>query len=164
ELMALRFQLWIWSRTVRASPYLPQEPFLFTGTVGENVSFGTPGATDDQIAQACHSVGLGGLLDTHTEGINYEVGDRGGRLSAGERQLVVLARLVVRNPGIIILDEVSSVLDLVAESQVQAALDRVAHGRTTVVIAHRLTSLEHADRIFVVDDGVIAEFGTHEEL
>ncbi|MHB8189383.1 MAG: ABC transporter ATP-binding protein [Ferrimicrobium sp.] len=144
--------------------YLPQEPFLFTGTVGENVSFGTPGATDDQIAQACHSVGLGGLLDMHTEGINYEVGDRGGRLSAGERQLVVLARLVVRNPGIIILDEVSSALDLVAESQVQAALDRVARGRTTVVIAHRLTSLERADRIFVVDDGVIAEFGTHEEL
>jgi len=144
--------------------YLPQEPFLFSGTLARNVAFGSPDVTEHEIRSACDAVGLRRFIETHEGGLEYEVGDRGVRLSAGERQLTILARLMVRDPRIVILDEVSSSLDLIAESQVQAALDHLAKGRTTVTIAHRLASLTKMDRIFVVSHGRIVEEGTHEGL
>ncbi len=144
--------------------YLPQEPFLFSGTLARNVAFGSPHVTEQEIRLACDAVGLRKFIETHEGGLSYDVGDRGVRLSAGERQLAVLARLMVRDPRVVILDEVSSSLDLIAESQVQAALDHLAKGRTTVTIAHRLASLTKMDRIFVVSHGQIVEEGTHDEL
>jgi ATP-binding cassette subfamily B protein len=142
--------------------YLPQEPFLFTGSIAANVAFAQPGATPEEIAEACRSVGLGDLIAA--EGIDYQIGDRGARLSAGQRQAVVLARLILQNPRIVVLDEVSSSLDPVTEARVQAALERVLAGRTTVVIAHRLSTVVGADRILVLADGRVVEEGSHREL
>lgn len=109
-------------------------------------------------------VGLGSFLDRHDEGIDYQIGDRGVRLSAGQKQSVVLARLVIQDPRIVILDEVSSSLDLVAETQMQTALDAVLENRTTFVIAHRLSTLLRADQIYVLSQGAIVEQGTHDDL
>ena len=144
--------------------YLPQEPFLFNGTIFDNVSFGSEGATERQVEDACNQVGLGHFLDHHAERLNYEVGDRAVRLSAGERQLLVFARLLLKDPKIVILDEVSSSLDLISDRLAQQALNKVAKDRSVVIIAHRLTALKDADQIFVVDQGRIVENGTHEEL
>lgn len=148
----------------RQVAYLPQEPFLFTGSISENVSFVRPDASAAEIERACRMVGLGGFLDRNDEGINYEIGDRGVRLSAGQKQSVVLARLIIQDPRIVILDEVSSSLDLVAEAQMQTALDEVLAGRTTLVIAHRLSTLLKADQIYVLSHGAITEQGTHADL
>ncbi len=144
--------------------YLPQEPFLFTGTIGDNVSFVRANATRSEIDRACRMVGLGSFLDRHDEGIDYQIGDRGVRLSAGQKQSVVLARLVIQDPRIVILDEVSSSLDLVAETQMQTGLDAVLENRTTFVIAHRLSTLLRADQIYVLSQGAIVEQGTHDDL
>ncbi|SHF02741.1 ATP-binding cassette, subfamily B [Ferrithrix thermotolerans DSM 19514] len=144
--------------------YLPQEPFLFSGTIADNVTFGLKDTTLDDVETACREVGLGRLLSSHKEGVFYEVGDKASKLSAGERQLVVFARLLLRNPRLVILDEVSSALDLTSEAQVQSALDKVAERRTVLIIAHRLSSLKNADQIFVIDSGSIVEQGTHDEL
>jgi ATP-binding cassette subfamily B protein len=144
--------------------YLPQEPFLFTGTIAENVAFVRADATSAEVERACRMVGLGDFLDHHDEGVDYQIGDRGARLSAGQKQSVVLARLIVQDPRIVILDEVSSSLDLVAEAQMQTALDEVLVGRTTVVIAHRLSTLLQADQIYVLAQGKIVEQGTHDDL
>ncbi len=144
--------------------YLPQEPFLFNGTIFDNVSFGSEGATESDVEGACRQVGLGHFLDHHVEHLRYQVGDRAVKLSAGERQLLVFARLLLRDPRIVILDEVSSSLDLISDRLVQQALNKVAKDRTVIIIAHRLTSLKDADQIFVVDRGRIVERGTHEEL
>ena len=144
--------------------YLPQEPFLFSGTLYDNVSFGMDNVGEKDVEAACREVGLGHLLDSHKEGLHYEVGDRAVKLSAGEKQLVVFARLLLRDPRIVILDEVSSSLDLMSERLVQLALNKVALNRTIIIIAHRLISLKDADQIFVVDQGRIQQNGTHEEL
>jgi ATP-binding cassette subfamily B protein len=144
--------------------YLPQEPFLFTGTIAENISFVRPNVSVAEIERACRMVGLASFLDHHGEGVDYEIGDRGVRLSAGQKQSVVLARLIIQDPRIVILDEVSSSLDLVTEAQMQTALDQVLTGRTTFVIAHRLSTLLKADQIYVLSHGAITEQGTHADL
>jgi ATP-binding cassette subfamily B protein len=143
---------------------VPQEPFLFTGTIGDNVGFAQPGATDEQIRHAIRSVGLEELIDRLPEGIDTPVHERGQSLSSGERQLIALARAFLAEPRVLVLDEATSNLDLKSEAQVEAAIQVLLQGRTAILIAHRLTTAMHADRIIVVDDGRVAESGSHEEL
>ena len=144
--------------------YVPQEPFLFTGTIHDNVGYGRPDATDAEIDEVCREVGLATWVDTLPDGYATELTERGRSLSAGQRQLVCLARALLVDPAILLLDEATATLDLSAEAVVTRAIDVVARGRTTMVIAHRLQTARTADRILVVDAGQIVEDGTHDEL
>jgi ATP-binding cassette subfamily B protein len=143
---------------------VPQEPFLFTGTIADNVGFAVPGATDEEIAAAIDAVGLGELVDRLPDGIDTEVHERGQSLSSGERQLIALARAFLAAPRVLVLDEATSNLDLKSETKVEAALDVLLQGRTAILIAHRLSTAMRADRIFVVEDGLIVESGPHDDL
>jgi len=143
---------------------VPQEPFLFNGTIADNVSFSRPEATPAEVLGACRAVGLGALLDHLPDGIDTPIHERGASLSAGERQLVALARAFLARPRVLVLDEATSNLDLQSESVIEAALDQVLEGRTAILIAHRLATAMRADRVAVVDDGRIVEHGTHAEL
>ncbi len=143
---------------------VPQEGFLFSGTIRENVSFGRPDATDDEIWAACEAVGAGDFLRAHPEGLDTEVGERGVQLSAGQRQLIAFARALVADPRILILDEATSNVDLHTETRIEAGLRRLVAGRTAIVIAHRLSTIRQAGRIVVLEHGRIAEQGTHDEL
>jgi ATP-binding cassette subfamily B protein len=143
---------------------VPQEPFLFTGTIADNVGFAVPDASDEEIAAAIRAVGLSELVDRLPDGAETEVHERGQSLSSGERQLIALARAFLAAPRVLVLDEATSNLDLKSETQVEAALDILLQGRTAILIAHRLSTAMRADRIFVVDDGLIAESGSHDEL
>lgn len=143
---------------------VPQEPFLFTGTIGDNVGFARPGASDDQIRHAIRAVGLEELISRLPDGIDTPVHERGQSLSSGERQLIALARAFLAEPRVLVLDEATSNLDLKSETQVETALEALLEGRTAILIAHRLSTAMHADRIFVVDHGKISESGTHDEL
>jgi ATP-binding cassette, subfamily B, bacterial len=143
---------------------VPQEPFLFTGTIRDNVGFARPEASGDEIRQAIRAVGLEELIDRLPSGLDTPVHERGQSLSSGERQLIALARAFLAGPRVLILDEATSNLDLKSETKVEAALDVLLQGRTAILIAHRLSTAMHADRIIVVDDGRIAESGPHAEL
>jgi ATP-binding cassette subfamily B protein len=143
---------------------VPQEPFLFHGTVRDNVAFARPDAPEEEVLAACDAVGLRDLLDRLPDGIEAPVHERGSSLSSGERQLMALARAFLARPRVLILDEATSSLDLRSEAQVEQALDVVLEGRTAIVIAHRLATAMRADRIVVVADGGIAEVGSHDEL
>ena len=143
---------------------VPQEPFLFHGTIGDNVAFGRPSATADDIRAAVDAVGLGPLLDRTGRDIDTPVHERGVSISAGERQLIALARAFLAQPRVLVLDEATSNLDLESETTVEHALDRVLDGRTAILIAHRLATARRADRIAVIDDGGIVEIGRHDEL
>lgn len=142
---------------------VPQEPFLFAGVVRDNVAFARPTATDEELHDALVAVGIDDLVD-RLGGLDAVVHERGASLSAGERQLLALARAFVARPRVLILDEATSNLDLNSESRVERALDVVLEGRTAVIIAHRLATARRADRIAVVHDGEIVELGSHEEL
>ncbi|MGO9965330.1 MAG: ABC transporter ATP-binding protein [Acidimicrobiales bacterium] len=144
--------------------YVPQEGFLFTGTIRDNIAYGRPDASDEAVEAAAVSVGADQFISELANGYGTAVSERGRSLSAGQRQLVALARAELVDPAILLLDEATSNLDLVAEAHVASATGRVARGRTTVVIAHRLQTARMADRIIVLADGVIAEQGTHEGL
>jgi ATP-binding cassette subfamily B protein len=143
---------------------VPQEPFLFTGTVGDNISFARPDATKDEIRQATCAVGLEEFIDRLPSGIDTEVHERGQSLSSGERQLIALARAFLAAPRVLVLDEATSNLDLKSETKVEAALDILLEGRTAILIAHRLSTAMRADRILVVEAGVIVESGPHDKL
>jgi ATP-binding cassette, subfamily B, bacterial len=143
---------------------VPQEPFLFNGTIRDNVAFADPDADTERILEACHAVGLGDLLDRLPDGIDTRVHERGSSLSAGERQLLALARAFLARPRVLVLDEATSNLDLASERRIEQALDALLEGRTAVIIAHRLATAMRADRIAVVVDGHIAELGPHDEL
>ncbi|MCY4036896.1 MAG: ABC transporter ATP-binding protein [bacterium] len=143
---------------------VPQEPFLFYGTVRDNVSFARPEATMAEVLDACEAVGLTELLERLPDGVDSLVHERGASLSAGERQLLALARAFLARPRVLVLDEATSNLDLRSESKIEAALDVVLEGRTAVIIAHRLATAMRADRIAVVEHGRITELGTHGEL
>jgi len=143
---------------------VPQEPFLFTGTIRDNVAFARPGATAEQVREAVDAVGLADLVDRLPEGLGTTVHERGQSLSSGERQLMALARAFLAGPRVLILDEATSNLDLKSEVKVERALDRLLQGRTAILIAHRLTTAMRADRIVVIDDGRIVEVGPHDEL
>ncbi len=143
---------------------VPQEPFLFNGTIGDNIRFARPAASDAEVAEAARVVGLGEFLATLPDGLDTPCHERGASLSAGERQLLALARAFMARPRVLILDEATSNLDLRSEALVERALDAVLEGRTAVIVAHRLATAMRADRIAVVDNGQIAELGSHEEL
>jgi ABC-type multidrug transport system fused ATPase/permease subunit len=143
---------------------VPQESFLFSGTVGENIGFGRPDATDEQIEEAARAVGAHEFIERLPEGYDTEVGERGGHLSAGQRQLVAFARAAAADPRVLILDEATSNVDVATEARIERGLRRLLAGRTAIVIAHRLSTIRDAGRIVVLEHGRIVEQGTHEEL
>ncbi|MCX4789492.1 MULTISPECIES: ABC transporter ATP-binding protein [unclassified Streptomyces] len=141
-----------------------QEAFLFSGTVAENIAIGSPDATREEIEQAAKAIGAHDFIAGLPEGYDTDVRKRGGRISAGQRQLVAFARALLANPSVLILDEATSSLDIPGERAVQRAMDTVLHGRTAVVIAHRLSTVEIADRVLVMEHGRIVEDGAPSEL
>jgi ATP-binding cassette, subfamily B, bacterial len=143
---------------------VPQEPFLFAGTLRDNIAFGRPSASPEELLSAVRSVGLDSLVDRFPSGLDTVIHERGQTLSAGERQLIALARAFIVQPRVLVLDEATSNLDLASETRIEAALDVLLEGRTAILIAHRLSTAMRADRIVVVNDGGIAETGTHAEL
>jgi ATP-binding cassette, subfamily B, bacterial len=143
---------------------VPQSPFLFSGTVADNIRYPKPDATDDEVAAAARSVAGGDWIDALPNGLDTDVGEYGRSLSMGQRQLVALARVLIQDPAIVILDEATASVDPLTEAQIQEGLDVVLADRTSIVIAHRLSTIEHADRIIVLDHGEIVEEGTHASL
>jgi ATP-binding cassette subfamily B protein len=144
--------------------YVPQEPFLFSGTIRSNISYGRPAASDLEVERAARAVGAHDLVASMPDGYLTSVAEAGRSLSAGQRQLLCLARAQLIDPGILILDEATSNLDLAAEAKVQRAMNLASKGRTTLVIAHRLQTARNASRIVVVDNGRVIEDGSHEDL
>ena len=143
---------------------VPQEGFLFSGTVRDNLSFGRADATEAQLRDAARAVGADEFIMALPEGYDTQVGERGVQLSAGQRQLVAFARALVADPRILVLDEATANVDVHTESIIEEGLRRLVSGRTAIVIAHRLSTIQHADRILVMEYGQIVEQGTHEEL
>ncbi len=143
---------------------VPQESFLFSGTIRDNIAFGDPEASDQDVRAAAQAVGAHEFIERLPDGYDTEVGERGGHLSAGQRQLVAFARAAAADPRILILDEATSNVDVRTESQIEHGLRRLLAGRTAIVIAHRLSTIRGAGRIVVLDHGRIEEQGTHEEL
>jgi ATP-binding cassette subfamily B protein len=157
-------------RTVDLTQYrqhvgmVPQEPFLFSGTVHDNIRHARPDATDDEVCQAAMQISHGDWLADLPEGLDTDVGERGANLSMGQRQLVALARVVLKDPAVFILDEATASVDPFTELQIQEGLETLMRYRTAIVIAHRLSTVKHADRIIVMDHGRIVEEGTHAGL
>jgi ATP-binding cassette subfamily B protein len=143
---------------------VPQEAFLFAGTIRENIAFGRPDASDQDITAAARAVGADSFVADLPDGYDTDVGERGSQLSAGQRQLVAFARALIADPRILILDEATSNVDLSTEGRIEEGLRRLVHGRTAIVIAHRLSTIRQAGRIVVLEHGRIVEQGTHEEL
>jgi ATP-binding cassette subfamily B protein len=141
-----------------------QETYLFHATVRENLRFARPEATDEEIEEAARAAQIHGLVASLPEGYETVVGERGYRFSGGEKQRIAIARTILRNPPILVLDEATSALDTQTERAVQAALERLAEGRTVIAIAHRLSTVRDADQIVVLDGGRVVERGTNEEL
>ena len=141
-----------------------QETFLFHASIRENLRYGRPDATDDELASACKAANIAEVIDALPERFDTIVGERGHKLSGGERQRLAIARVLLKDPRILILDEATSSLDSTSESLIQAALEPLMQGRTSLVVAHRLSTVLRADVIYVVDRGRIAERGTHHEL
>lgn len=143
---------------------IPQEGFLFDGSVRDNLLIAKPDATEKQLLAALDSIGLRERFEALPEGLDTQVRERGSRLSAGERQLVALSRAALVNPAVLVLDEATSNLDPGTEMLVEAALEKLMQGRSVIVVAHRLSTVQRADKIAVVADARISESGTHEEL
>jgi ATP-binding cassette subfamily B protein len=152
-------------RSLRAQlGVVPQEGFLFSGTIRENIAFGRPAATDEDVHEAARAVGAHEFISALPAGYDTEVGERGIQLSAGQRQLVAFARAACADPRILILDEPTSNVDVRTEGRIEHGLRRLLAGRTAIVIAHRLSTIRGAGRIVVLDQGRIVEQGTHDEL
>ncbi|MDP8986830.1 MAG: ABC transporter ATP-binding protein/permease, partial [Actinomycetota bacterium] len=143
---------------------VPQEPFLFAGSVRDNIAFGRPDASSEDLLDACRALGIEELVGRLPQGLDTPVHERGSSLSSGQRQLLALARAFVARPRVLVLDEATSSLDLRSEAIVERALDAVLEGRTSILIAHRLSTAMRADRIAVVEGGRIIEIGSHAEL
>lgn len=143
---------------------VPQDVLLFGGTIAENIAYGRPGATHEEIVDAARKANAFNFIDSFPDKFETKVGDRGIQLSGGQRQRIAIARAVLKDPSILILDEATSSLDSESERVVQEALDKLMVGRTSFVIAHRLSTIRHADKIVVLEKGVVAESGTHDEL
>ncbi|WP_165830961.1 ABCB family ABC transporter ATP-binding protein/permease [Sphingomonas pokkalii] len=143
---------------------VPQDTVLFNETIGYNIAYGREGATPEQIAEAVRGASIANFIQALPDGLDTRVGERGLKLSGGEKQRVAIARTLVKNPPILILDEATSALDSRTEADIQATLESIEQGRTTIVIAHRLSTVVHADRIIVLEAGRVVEQGTHAEL
>ena len=143
---------------------VPQEPFLFSGTLGENIRYGRPEASDEEVEEVAKRLGGGQWLSSLPKGLNTDVGERGAHLSMGQRQLAALARVMLQDPAILILDEATASVDPFTETHIQEGLDLVMRGRTSIVIAHRLSTVKNADRIIVMAKGRIIEEGNHDAL
>ncbi len=143
---------------------VPQDTFLFSGTICDNISYAKPGATREEIVRAAKIANAHDFILRKPDGYETYLGEGGGGLSAGERQRIAIARAVLHNPRILILDEATSQVDVETESQIQQAIERLVTGRTTFAIAHRLSTLKNADRLLVLKDGEVVESGTHDEL
>ena len=143
---------------------VPQEPFLFSGTVRDNIRYGRPDSTDDDVLQAANRISEGIWLKSLAQGLDTDVGERGSNLSMGQRQLVAMARVMLKDPAIFILDEATASVDPFTETQIQEGLDVVMAERTAIVIAHRLSTVKNADRIIVMSNGGIIEEGSHDSL
>lgn len=143
---------------------VPQDTVLFNDTVGYNIAYGREGATPTQIEQAAEGAAIAAFIHSLPQGYDTEVGERGLKLSGGEKQRIAIARTLLKNPPILVLDEATSALDSRTEAEIQATLDRIAESRTTIIIAHRLSTIADADRILVLEHGVVRETGTHAEL
>jgi ATP-binding cassette subfamily B protein len=141
-----------------------QDPFLFTGTVEGNIRLGTQFITDEDVQQAAIDVNLAEFIRTLPQGFKEEVRERGSTLSTGQKQLISFARALAHNPKILILDEATSSVDTETEFKVRDALSRMVEGRTSVVIAHRLSTVQRADKIIVMHKGLVREEGTHQQL
>jgi ATP-binding cassette subfamily B protein len=141
-----------------------QEPLMFSGTIAENIAYGRPEATPEDVIAAAKAANAHDFIVKKPDGYDEQIGQRGDRLSAGEKQRISIARAILRDPKILILDEATANVDLETEEQIQEALARLVKGRTTFAIAHRLSTLRNAGKLLVLDEGKVAEFGTHEEL
>ena len=148
----------------RAIGLVQQEVYLFDGTIGENIAYGRPGASAEEVREAARRANIADFIESLPEGYDTEVGERGTRLSGGQKQRVAIARVFLKNPPILIFDEATSALDNESERVVQESLTDLARGRTTIVIAHRLSTIKNADEIATVESGRVVERGTHEEL
>lgn len=155
-----RSQLWLHS----SIGYVQQTPHLFSGTLRENLLYGNPDASDDEIYDVLELVSAKDLVDNLKDGLDTDIGEGGDTLSTGEKQLIAFARAIISEPKIIILDEATANIDTVIEQKIQNAISRIISGRTSIVIAHRLSTVKNADIILVVKDGKIVESGTHKEL
>jgi ATP-binding cassette subfamily B protein len=143
---------------------VPQDGFLFDASIADNVRFASPGASDDDLYLAFGELGLADWLEGLPEGLATQVGERGEALSVGERQLVALARAYVADPDLLVLDEATSAVDPATEVRLQRTLDAVTRGRTTIAIAHRLSTAQAADEVIVVDRGRVVQRGAHNQL
>src|SRR5690606_26878530 len=141
-----------------------QVPFLFSGTVRDNIRYGSPGATDDQVVAVAGRIGGGDWLEALQNGLDTDVGEGGRGVSMGQRQLIAMARVLLQDPSILILDEATASVDPLTEAQIQEGLEVVLAGRTSIVIAHRLSTIKGADRILVLRQGEVIEQGTHDAL
>jgi ABC-type multidrug transport system fused ATPase/permease subunit len=141
-----------------------QDAFLFMGTIRENIRYGRPDATDEEIIAATKAIGALRIFEGIENGFDTEVGERGSRLSEGERQLVSFARALLANPKILVLDEATSSVDIYTEHAIQKGMKALLAGRTSIVIAHRLSTIVNADRIIVIENGKIVEVGKHADL
>jgi ABC-type multidrug transport system fused ATPase/permease subunit len=143
---------------------VPQEVMLFAGTIRENLLFSKPDATDDMIIEAAKNANAWEFIQGFPNGLETQVGDRGIQLSGGQKQRIAIARAILKDPSILILDEATSSLDSESERLVQDALNNLMKGRTSIVIAHRLSTIKLADKILVLKEGKIVEQGTHDSL
>ncbi|MEX0791230.1 MAG: ATP-binding cassette domain-containing protein, partial [Actinomycetota bacterium] len=148
----------------RAIGYVSQDVFLFSGTVRENIAYGRPDASDEQVEEAARLAEVHDFVMAMPAGYQTVVGERGQKLSGGQRQRISIARAILRDPAILVLDEATSAVDNETEAAIQRSLSKVAEGRTAVVIAHRLSTVRHADKIWVLESGRVAESVTHEDL
>lgn len=155
-----RSQLWLQS----SLGYVLQSPHLFSGTIRDNIRFGRPDATEEEVKAAAHMIHADTFIEAQPMGYDTEVGEGGIRLSTGQKQLISFARVILANPRIFVLDEATSSIDTETEQLIQNAIETVLSGRTSVVVAHRLSTIRNADRILVIRGGKITEQGTHEEL
>ena len=152
-------------RTLRKNiGIVQQDVFLFADTIAENIRYGRPDATDEEVIEAAKKAEIYEDVMAMPDGFASYTGERGVLLSGGQKQRVSIARIFLKNPPILILDEATSALDTVTEARIQGAFDKLAEGRTTIIIAHRLSIIKNADRIILIDDGEIKEEGTHEDL
>jgi ATP-binding cassette subfamily B protein len=144
--------------------FVAQDVFLFQGTVRDNLTYGRPEATEDEVVRAATLAEAHGFITALPQGYDTIVGERGQKLSGGQRQRLTLARAILRDPAVLVLDEATSAVDNETEASIQRSLERVSAGRTTIVIAHRLSTVRHAHRIHVLEAGQVIETGTHDEL